>query len=529
MVRDNMPLANVTQDGTLVANTNNTHSRFVVTSTNLPAGARNAALVLPNRNNAGYPNLRVQGWNENTPSIYMTNLTIAANGTASFTIVGTGLTTGVYPAVLHLFLPPNHPSGQQAIVIQFDITVSATAPTPPPAGGGGQTTIPPLPPGTFIPDNTGGGGGASTWTPGGGAAAAPTEAGDATETADDDDEPSADGPTSIMVGSVNIPTEIDEDGTVTVDLDEETINTLVEEAEDNVVFDLSAHLEAVALLISNLALAAFAEAELGLTVALPHVSINVTFSVLFTIVAYGADDTNFNVVPATNADLNDAQQDALHPGANLLDISIVTGDEYVSDLGGEMSTTVGYYGAGDPGAWRVNPNGTLDELPADYNPATGEFTFYKEDLSIFMVAMVPGSLEVAPPPPPLPPAGPVHVMRLTIGSTTYTHLGVARTGDVAPFIDEATARTMIPLRIVAEALGAELEWVPDRRGIYIYHGATTLSLTIDEEIGNDAAGNPFGAPMLVNDSTYVPARYVIEALGARVEWDDAARAVDIFN
>jgi hypothetical protein len=37
-----------------------------------------------------------------------------------------------------------------------------------------------------------------------------------------------------------------------------------------------------------------------------------------------------------------------------------------------------------------------------------------------------------------------------------------------------------------------------------------------------------GMPMIVNDRTFVPLRYVSEILGADIHWDEANRAVYVY-
>jgi len=48
----------------------------------------------------------------------------------------------------------------------------------------------------------------------------------------------------------------------------------------------------------------------------------------------------------------------------------------------------------------------------------------------------------------------------TIGSTTYTVNGQAHQMDAAPFINPQTSRTYVPVRFLAEALGASVNWDP---------------------------------------------------------------------
>ena len=48
--------------------------------------------------------------------------------------------------------------------------------------------------------------------------------------------------------------------------------------------------------------------------------------------------------------------------------------------------------------------------------------------------------------PPLPQ--PQTTIRLVIGQTAFTHNGIAAQSDVAPFIDPAYNRTMVPLALI---------------------------------------------------------------------------------
>lgn len=99
--------------------------------------------------------------------------------------------------------------------------------------------------------------------------------------------------------------------------------------------------------------------------------------------------------------------------------------------------------------------------------------------------------------------------------------------DTAPYIDR-TDRTMVPVRAVAEALGAQVEWDAARRRITITKGPGTV---IQMTIGNRTAqlnGQPrlMGtAPVITNSRTMVPVRWLSEFLGAQVEWDGVHRAV----
>ena len=99
--------------------------------------------------------------------------------------------------------------------------------------------------------------------------------------------------------------------------------------------------------------------------------------------------------------------------------------------------------------------------------------------------------------------------------------------DQAPVIH--LGRTMVPLRAIFEALGADVEWNPETRTVTSKKGSNTIELTIDSDVLYKN-GTPvyLDVPaMLVNNRTLVPVRAVSEALGADVDWDGATRSVII--
>jgi hypothetical protein len=117
---------------------------------------------------------------------------------------------------------------------------------------------------------------------------------------------------------------------------------------------------------------------------------------------------------------------------------------------------------------------------------------------------------------------PSTVLRFVIDQIQYTHNGASRNADAAPFI--ANGRTMVPLRVIGEALGAEIAW----------DGATsTATLTLDGESVSVTIGTPLpndmGTPVIASDRTFVPLAFVAQSLGAAVEWDGDARAVYVRN
>jgi photosystem II stability/assembly factor-like uncharacterized protein len=131
-------------------------------------------------------------------------------------------------------------------------------------------------------------------------------------------------------------------------------------------------------------------------------------------------------------------------------------------------------------------------------------------------------------------AAPVHLV-MTIGLTSATIDGQTRNMEVAPFIDKQSDRTLVPVRFIAEALGAIVEWdaVEQRVSLATAGGPGGLPGLIDLYIGKRTArvnGQVFTidvAPAIYAGRTFVPARFVSESLGAEVTWDAAKRQVTI--
>ncbi|MCL2420839.1 MAG: copper amine oxidase N-terminal domain-containing protein [Defluviitaleaceae bacterium] len=114
-------------------------------------------------------------------------------------------------------------------------------------------------------------------------------------------------------------------------------------------------------------------------------------------------------------------------------------------------------------------------------------------------------------------------LRLQIGTTTYTQKGIPLQMEAAPFITEG--RTMIPLALIAEALGVSTRWDGDTRSV-IMSGPTfkNVPLTIDVPLPNN-----MGTPVIVSGRTFVPIAYISEMLGAAVRWDGNIQAVYIYR
>jgi len=108
--------------------------------------------------------------------------------------------------------------------------------------------------------------------------------------------------------------------------------------------------------------------------------------------------------------------------------------------------------------------------------------------------------------------------------------------DAQPYIDENN-RTMIPLRACVEALGAEVTWDQNTYTASITKNGTTVKVTIDSKelvVVNDGlvSYETMDTMAVLNTEegrTYVPIRYVAEALGAYVDYSAAFRTIGIYQ
>ena len=107
---------------------------------------------------------------------------------------------------------------------------------------------------------------------------------------------------------------------------------------------------------------------------------------------------------------------------------------------------------------------------------------------------------------------------MTIGSSEYVVNNKVVTGDAAPFVD-SNWRTMVPIRALAEAFDAEVEWDNDARTVTIaYDTGITIVMTVGEETYtvNDEEMTMDTAPVIQGDRTYVPVRFAAEGMGFTV-------------
>ena len=117
-------------------------------------------------------------------------------------------------------------------------------------------------------------------------------------------------------------------------------------------------------------------------------------------------------------------------------------------------------------------------------------------------------------------------------------VGVLAKSDVNLFIDGKLqdgdvivreSRTFVPLRFISETLGYKVEYFDETKAIKISNDTDVVDLKVNSK---DFAKNGEASEMdvktfLSNNYTFVPLRFISEAFGKEVGWDDPSRSVYI--
>ena len=105
--------------------------------------------------------------------------------------------------------------------------------------------------------------------------------------------------------------------------------------------------------------------------------------------------------------------------------------------------------------------------------------------------------------------------------------GEPMTLQVAPVM--RAGRVLVPFRALFEAFGAEVGWQEATSTVTGRLGETTISLVLGRNVAvvNGRNINLDVAPLVITGRTLVPLRFVAENLGADVTWEEAAQTVRI--
>ncbi|QQE76196.1 peptidoglycan DD-metalloendopeptidase family protein [Brevibacillus composti] len=105
--------------------------------------------------------------------------------------------------------------------------------------------------------------------------------------------------------------------------------------------------------------------------------------------------------------------------------------------------------------------------------------------------------------------------------------GIGVQSDVQPL--HQNGRTLVPIRVIAEQLGASVFYEPKTRRVTFQDGTNQVAVFPDSKTGY-VNGNRVmldAAPVVKNRRTLVPLRFISESLGYEVSWDNRARVAVI--
>lgn len=99
--------------------------------------------------------------------------------------------------------------------------------------------------------------------------------------------------------------------------------------------------------------------------------------------------------------------------------------------------------------------------------------------------------------------------------------------DVKPVIENG--RTLIPIRAVSEYMHYQVEWDQEKNMATITNGTQNLNITIGEKLyTEDEIEKEMDVPAkLINGRTLVPIRLIAESFGCNVEWDNETFSIYI--
>lgn len=81
-------------------------------------------------------------------------------------------------------------------------------------------------------------------------------------------------------------------------------------------------------------------------------------------------------------------------------------------------------------------------------------------------------------------------------------------------------RTLLPVRAVVEAMGGTVDWEEETQTATLSYGENTVTLTIDSTTAylNNESVSLDTAPVVMNDRTMLPIRFIAESFGFTVTW-----------
>ena len=93
-------------------------------------------------------------------------------------------------------------------------------------------------------------------------------------------------------------------------------------------------------------------------------------------------------------------------------------------------------------------------------------------------------------------------------------------------------RTHLPIRAIAEEFGATVEWIGgDKKEIRLSYGSTEITLwaNLFETYVNGETKYIDSTPIIIDNTTYLPLRFIANEFGWKIDWDDINKKISLSN
>lgn len=212
---------------------------------------------------------------------------------------------------------------------------------------------------------------------------------------------------------------------------------------------------------------------------------------------------------------NNAIKDISSP--TVVEVSLLSNNKTISDFkGGKAVVSVPYelkegQIAESVIAQHIGENGILTEMETSYDEKTNTVSFVAPHFSKYVISAIYEKDAIV----------------LNIGQKDAKVFGETVSNDVAPKI--VNERTMLPIRFIAEQLGASVDWVQESQTVIVELDDIKISLVIGENFAtvNDEKIELDSPSFVEDDRTFLPIRFVMENLGADVLWQNDTQTVII--
>ena len=95
------------------------------------------------------------------------------------------------------------------------------------------------------------------------------------------------------------------------------------------------------------------------------------------------------------------------------------------------------------------------------------------------------------------------------------------------------SRTMVPVRVIAETLGCEVDWDVETKTVTFTQGSIVATMVVGEKTLNVTNNGVTTAmeidtpAVIINNRTMVPVRFLTELFGFNVDWDAVTKTVNV--